>query len=245
MKVLLLDASKCPSCNSKKIKFNEKTNEFYCANCGYVFNENLSIEPKIEVGKIYVNPKKKKIAVVIEGILKSQMEKKMAPFYNEIKKFSLPKYIESEVLELAKKSVEKKLTMSFSKLEILASLIHYVSRREGIPILIRELERKLNVSKKRVLKCYKFLIRKLKLEKQISDVDSYIIRISSELGFNGNLATLAIKISKRLNILHPVVKVVISVWLASKKLELKIKKKDLARLSGISEATIRKNISKL
>ncbi len=56
-----------------------------------------------------------------------------------------------------------------------------------------------------------FLIKKLNLGKQISNVDLYIIRISSELGFNDNLTTLAIKLSRRLNILHPVVKVVVSI----------------------------------
>jgi transcription initiation factor TFIIIB Brf1 subunit/transcription initiation factor TFIIB len=246
MKLLLMDASRCPLCGSKKIKFNEKTNEFFCGECGYVLNEKISIEPNVEVGKVFVNPKEKKIAVVIKGILRGKLEKKMVPFYADIRKFSFPKYVEKDVLNLARKAVEEKLTMSFSKLEILASLIYYVCKREGIPILLRELERKLNVNRKRILRCYKFLVKRLNLNEKIPlEADSYIIRISSELGFNGKLTTLAIDISRKLRISHPVVRAVVAVWLASKKIGTKIKKKDLSRVSGISETAIRKNLSKL
>jgi len=246
MKVIYLDASKCPLCGSKKIGFNEKRNEFFCKNCGYILMDNVPlIKSKYKAKKVLVNPKKKKIAFVIKGILKSKTEKKMMPFYAEIKKFTLPKYVEAEILTLARKAVEEKLTMSFSKLEILSALIYHSCKREGIPILIKELEKTYGVKKKKILRCYKMISSKLNLKLNgNNNVDSYIIRISSDLGFNGALATEAIKISNKIKIAHPIVKSAVSIWLASKKLKLKIKKAKLAKVSGISEASLRRNISK-
>jgi len=247
MDVLYFDASKCTECGSKNIGFNEQRAEFFCRDCGFVLMDNLPVveaqHGKIE--KVLVNKTTKRIAVVIKGILRSPTEKKMVPFYAEIKKFALPKYIEAEVLTLARSAVEKKLTMSFSKLEILSSLIYHICKRENIPVLIRDLEKTYGAGKKRILKCQKLLIGKLGL-KRINgiNVDTYIIRIASDLGFNGSLATESIQISNKIKINHPLIRAAVSIWFAGKRLKLRIKKKELAKIAGISEAALRRNIKR-
>ena len=247
MEVFYIDASKCTECGSANVGFNEKRSEFFCRDCGFVLMDSI---PVIEathgkVERVLVNPKEKRIAVVIRGILKDATEKKMSVFYVEIKKFSLPKYVEAEVLVLAKKAVERKLTMSYSKLEILCALIYLLCRREAIPVMLRDLEKTYGCSKKRILKTAKLLKEKLGLNEIIeTGVESYIIRISSDLGYNGELATKAIEEAKKLGIAHVLLKAAVAVWIAGKELNLKIKKKELARVAGVSEAALRKNIGK-
>ncbi|MDD5181849.1 MAG: hypothetical protein PHC66_01605 [Candidatus Nanoarchaeia archaeon] len=246
MEVFYIDASKCTECGSAKVGFNEKRSEFFCRDCGFVLMDSIPVieatHGKIE--RVMVNPKEKKIAVVIRGILKDKTEKKMSVFYAEIKKFSLPKYIEAEVLVLAKKAVELKLTMSYSKLEILCALIYHLCRRESIPVMLRDLEKTYGCSKKRVLKSLKLLREKLALNEIIeAGVESYIIRISSDLGYNGELATKAISVAVGVNIAHVLLKAAVAVWIAGGELGLKIKKKELARVAGISEAALRKNLA--
>jgi transcription initiation factor TFIIB len=245
MRVLYLDASKCPECGSENIGFNEKRAEFFCRDCGFVLMDNI---PVVEArhGKaesVLVNPRNKRIAVILNGILRGKFEAKMLLFYAEIKKFSLPKYIEAEVLTLAKRAVELKLTMSYSKLEILSALIYYVCKREAIPVMIKDLEKTYGTRKKRILKSYKMLINELGLKTAGTTLETYMIRIASDLGYNGELATKAISISRKLAIAHPMLKAAVSVWLAAKSLGLKIKKKELAKIAGVSEAALRKNIT--
>lgn len=247
MRVLYFDASKCTECGSENIGFNEKRVEFFCRDCGFVLMDNIPVV-EARYGKperILVNPHKKKIAVIIKGILKDKKEKKMLAFYAEIKKFSLPKYIEAEVLTLARKAVEQKLTMSYSKLEILSALIYSVCKREGIPVMPNDLEKTYFCTKKRILKALKMLKQKLGLNDIINtEADSYIIRIASDLGYNGELASKAITISEKVKINHPLLKAAVSIWFASKKLKLKIKKKDLAKFAGVSIVALRKNLKK-
>lgn len=245
MEVLYVDASKCSECGSTNIGFNEKRAEFFCRDCGFVLMDNI---PVIEArhGKaqrVLVNPKEKKIAVVIKGILRDKTEKKMLPFYHEVKKFSLPKYIEAEVLFLGKKAVELKLTMSYSKLEILSALIYIICKREGVPVIISDLEKQYGTKRKRIWKTIKMLKEKLDLESDSSSgSDSYIIRIASDLGYNGKLATTAIRLSKKIKVNHPLLRAAVSIWLAGQKLNLKIKKKDLAKYAGVSVAALRRNL---
>jgi transcription initiation factor TFIIIB Brf1 subunit/transcription initiation factor TFIIB len=247
MGIIYFDASKCTECGSENIGFNEQRAEFFCRDCGFVLMDNLPVveaqHGKIE--KVLVNKNTKRIAVMIKGILRSPIEKKMVPFYAEIKKFALPKYIEAEVLTLARSAVEKKLTMSFSKIEILSSLIYHTCKRENIPVLIKDLEKTYSIGKKRILKCNNLLIDRLGL-KRINEinVENYIIRIVSDLGFNCNLAAESIQISNKIKIDHPLIRAAVSIWLAGKRLKLRIKKKDLAKLSGISEAALRRNIKR-
>jgi transcription initiation factor TFIIB len=244
MRYIYFDASKCPECGSDRISFNEKRAEFFCRNCGFVLMDNIPVIEAThgEIEKVLVNPKQKKIAVVIKGILKTKIEKKMAPFYAEIKKFNLPKHMEAEVLMLAKRTVELKLTMSWSKMEILSALIYSVCKREGMPVMIKELEKIYGVDKKTLLQCLKMLVSKLGIRAVSLNTESYMIRIASDLGYNGKLATKAIEISRKLNISHPLLMAAVSIWLAAKEINIKLKKKTVAKASEVSEAALRKNI---
>ena len=78
MKVIYVDVSECSECKSKNIGFNEVRGEFFCKNCGFVLMDNIPvIEAKYgKIEKVMVNKKQKKVAVVIQGILKNKTEKK-------------------------------------------------------------------------------------------------------------------------------------------------------------------------
>ena len=163
----------------------------------------------------------------------------------EIKKFHLPKYVEAEALTIAKKAVEKKLTMSFSKIEILAAIIYHLCKRESIPILMKDLEKTYRIKRKKIHRTLKLLKKKMDFSKTQENISTYIIRISSDLGFNGELATKAIKISGKLKISHPILRAGVSIWLASKKLHIKIEKKKIAKTCGVSYPALRRWIKEI
>jgi len=244
MQVLIIDTKECPECGSKNILL-KKRSEMYCHDCGYVIQDQIPVieAQKGHVEAVYVNKKRKKIAVVINGILESRFEKKMKPFYAELKKISIPKHIEAEVIMLCKKAVELKITMSYSKTELLAGLIYIVSRRYGLPMLANDLTRIFSISKKDLFRVAKFVARKLELKANSVDVENCIIRVTSDLNVE-RLSGQAIAVSRTLDISNPLLKSAVSIWIATKNAKIKIKKRALARACNVSEPALRKNIKK-
>jgi transcription initiation factor TFIIIB Brf1 subunit/transcription initiation factor TFIIB len=241
MVILTIDAEKCPECGSKRIVLG-KHGEVYCESCGFVLqSEVLVIEAKKgRVEGVYYNPRNKKIGVIINGILASSMEKKMRPFYAELKKMSLPKHVEAEVIRYCKLSVERKLTMSYSKVELLAGLIYLTGRRYGVPILISELTKTFQITKKELLRAAKFAAKKLNLSfKPLQDIESLIIRICADLGHE-ELAYNSIKTANKLKIDNQTVLAGIAIWKTALNARVKIQKRRLARVTGISETVLRK-----
>jgi transcription initiation factor TFIIIB Brf1 subunit/transcription initiation factor TFIIB len=193
--------------------------------------------------KVYVNPNEKKLAFVLKGILRTAEEKKMLPFYAELKKFHLPKYIEAEIIILCKKCVEEKLTMSYSKIKLLAAAIYLVSKREGIPIMINELIKQFSITKWDIFKAAKLMSHKFSFKLASADIENYIIRITGDLNCEGELTQKAIELARKLQISNHLIKTAVSIWLAAKILKLRLKKRELAKICGISELTLRKNIA--
>lgn len=245
MQVLIIDSKKCPECGSERILLDEKL-ELYCKDCGYVIQDQIPVleQSKGKVEAVYVNPKKKKIAVIISGILEDKFEKKMKPFYAELKKISLPKHIEAEVIRLCKKAVETKITMSYSKVELLAGIIYAVSRSYGLPMLANDLTKIFGISRKDLLRVAKFIARKFGMKINTSaDVENCIIRISADLG-QERLARKAIEIARGLKIDNPLIRSAVAVWLSAANSKVKIKKRVLAKLAGVSESALRKNLKR-
>ncbi|MCD6464925.1 transcription initiation factor IIB family protein, partial [Candidatus Bathyarchaeota archaeon] len=234
---------KCPNCGSTKLYFDDKHSELICRSCGYVISDEIPIIEAIHGSravKVLVNPKRKKMAVILNGILKTNIEKAMAPFYAEIKRFNLGKQTEAEVLRICRRSVEKQITKRASKLEILSAAIYIVSKRRGIPIFFDDLEETFGVDRVKVLRAYRKICRELKIPMKPKNIaDAYITRISSDMGFNGTLATVAMEVAKAKTTDNPLMLAAASIYVAAALLKLPITQKDVVRYARISEPALR------
>ena len=240
---------KCPECGSTKLYFDDKRSELVCRNCGFVINEEVPIIEAMhgsKAVKVLVNPKKKKMAVILNGILKTNVEKAMAPFYAEIKKMDLKKQVEAGVIKICRECVERKLTKRASKLEILAAATYIVSKRQGIPVFFDDFEETYGVSRVKVLRAYRKICRELKIPMTpVGNVDSYILRISSDMGYNGQLATVAIKAAKAKTTDNPMMLAAASIYVAAAILKIPMNQRDIARYAHVSEPALRENFQKL
>jgi len=180
-----------------------------------------------------------------KGMLKTNLEKRMNPFYSEVQKFRLPPFVEREVLRLAKKAVEMKLTMSYSKIEITAGLIYLVLKEFNLSPLIKDITKVYSITKNKLLRVSKFLSQNLNLKiKPTEDIENYLIRIVNDLLLPSHLVKKALQKSKKLDIISPLVKTGTSLWLVANEDGIKVAKSQIARALGISETALKKNIKK-
>ena len=250
MAVIYIDADKCLLCESKKIRFNSKTNEFFCADCGYVLQDSVyHVENRYnrEARKVYVSPKKKKIAVIINSMLQTDLEKKMWPFKRELMRFNLSAQFQREILYLCRKAIEKRLTIGNKRETLLAALIYAVAKREGIPIMLSDLERVFGVRKRKILKVYKKVCRALKINQVPQAYCTLISRMASSLMLDAKVETLAIKIAddyKKL-IINPKSLAAVSLYAACGIFRIPIGQKECAKVGNICTATLGRNWDKI
>lgn len=250
MAVIYIDADKCPLCESKRIRFKSNTNEFYCKKCGYVLQDSVyHIERRYnkQAEKIYVNPKKKKIAVIINSMLQTNLEKKMKPFQRELKRLKLTSSMERDVLYLCRKAIERKLTLGKKRETLLAALIYASAKRNDIPITISELEKKLNVDRKKILRTYKKICRDLEINQTPQNFDTLILKIASKLNLPAKASTLAIKIAKdyRNKIRNPKSLAAVSIYLACGIFRIPITKREISKAGEICTITLQRNWKKM
>lgn len=250
MAVIYLDADECPLCKSRNIRFNSKTNEFYCKDCGYVLQDMVfNIERKYhqEARKVYVNPRKKKIAVIIGSMLKTNLERKMAPFERELKRLQLTPFLERDILHICRRAVEKKLTLGNTRNTLLAAAVYAVAKRSSIPIMISDLERVFDVKRIKVLRTYKKLCRELKIDQLPQSYDTLILRMADRLGVEGNVSTLAIRIAKDYQsvVRSPVSLAAVSLYAACGVFRSPIRQADCANAANITVVTLERNWKKL
>ena len=240
---------KCPECDSEKLYFDDKRAELICRDCGFVVSEQVPvIEAKYnaKAKKVLVNRKEKKMAVVLKGILRSNFERAMKPFYAEIKKMDLNKQVEAGVIKICQKCVKKRLTLRASKLEILCAATYIVSKRQGIPVFFDDFELTYGVNRVKILRAYRKICRALDIKmKPVSNTSAYIIRICNDLGVSGKLASVAIQASKVKSTDNPIMLAAASIYVAAGVMKVPLRQKDVARNSRISEPALRENVDKL
>ena len=250
MAVIYIDADKCPLCESKRIRFKSNTNEFYCKKCGYVLQDSVyHIERRYnkQAEKIYVNPKKKKIAVIINSMLQTNLERKMKPFQRELLKLNLPQQAQREILHLCRKAIERKLTLGKKRETLLAAVTYAVAKRNNIPIMLKELEKTLNVDRKKVLRTYKKVCRNFEINQFPQSYDSLIINIGSKLNLPAKVSTMAIRIAKdyKNKIRNPKSLAVVSLYLSCGIFRIQKTQRECAKAGNICTLTLERNLKKI
>jgi len=240
---------RCPECGSKRLHFADKRAELICLACGFVIADQVPVIEAMHNTKavrVLVNPAKGKMAVVLQGILRTNAERAMLPFYAEIKKMDLKKQVEAGVIRICQNCVDKKITKKATKLEILCAATYIVSKKQGIPIFFDDFETTYGIDKVKAMRAYRKICRELKIPmKPVSNVNEYIIRICTDMGADGELATVAIEAAKMKVTDNPVILAAASIYIAAAVLKIQLKQREVAKYARISEPALRENFEKL
>ena len=158
---------------------------------------------------------------------------------------NFPERVKKSAVRLYKEVFKKNLLRGRSINGMIAACAYYVCKQERVPITLQEILDEASINDNIVKKCYKILVRELKLKSQHIDPVSLIPRYCADLGLSINIEKEAIKVLK--NFIEntsicgkdPKGLCAGSIYLVSKLKNRKVSQKDISRVIGVTEVTLR------
>ncbi|MHA1149711.1 MAG: transcription initiation factor IIB [Promethearchaeota archaeon] len=167
----------------------------------------------------------------------------------ELKRLSCNLFLSDRVKEGAiriyKKIMKKNVLRGRSIIGMMTACIYYSCREENYPITLQEIFEQSRISESIIKKCYRTLIGELKVKPPNLDPSILIPKYISELGLGIEAERLTIKLVKayleKKNALGKDPKGICAgaIYLISKLKNLKINQKDISKVTGITEVTLR------
>ncbi len=158
---------------------------------------------------------------------------------------NFPDRVKKSAVLLYKEVFKKNLLRGRSISGMIAACAYYVCKQERVPITLQEILEEASINDNIVKKCYKILVRELNLKSPHIDPVSLIPRYCADLGLDISVEKETIKILK--NFIEntsicgkdPKGLCAGSIYLVSKLKNHKISQKDISRVIGVTEVTLR------
>lgn len=254
--------SRCPECGIDQII--ENNGEMVCLSCGLVLDDSMFEEnPFLEEGKqrqaklpslTSAGGMKVDGNIVKNSWLYSTREKnlqKAEDMFNRIaSKIRVPETITREALRIFKIAVEQGVNVGRDNLSLIYASVYASCLINGLPKTPLELTKYSEVNRKKMMRSYLILKKKLGLKTNVVDPADFIPRFGSKLKLKADTITLAIKIVGKLKNKavfsgkNPQTIVASALYLASQMNDDYRTQRDIANSTGVIEVTIRK-VSKL
>jgi len=158
---------------------------------------------------------------------------------------NLPSSVEIEAARIYRECVEKGVTMARSNENILASSVYIASKLHGVPKSLNEIAEATKIDKFVVAKTAKLVIKRLSIKLAPSNPVDFVGRFASELKLDANVQTKAVRILEKMQKegltsgKNPISLAATAIYITSLMVGTKVKQIDLARVSGITETTLR------
>lgn len=173
----------------------------------------------------------------------------------ELKRLSsnlnIPSYVIKVAFELYKRIYKNNLIKGRSIKGMAAACIYYACKTEKIPRSFQEILDESPISCKTIKKCSKIIFNHFNLKLPSTNIVSFIPKYIVELGLNINVEKLAIKILDSFlkktpnNGKNPKGLCAGVIYLASKLRNIKVTQKDISKIIGITEVTLRSRYKEL
>ncbi len=154
--------------------------------------------------------------------------------------------------------LKRKITRGRSIIGIASACLYYCCKKEGYPITIKEIAEDTTPIRnneastfKHIKKCFIVITKELGLSSYQKDPNHYIPKFVSELGLDPQVERLAIKLlhkiisSSLINGKNPCGYAASSIYLVCRTNNIKITQKELEKVSGVTDATLRARIKEL
>jgi transcription initiation factor TFIIB len=134
---------------------------------------------------------------------------------------------------------------------MVAACLYFACRQRKIPRTLQEILEQTTISAKNVRRCYRTLIKELKLKAPSTDPISLIPRFIAELGLNADSEKITVKILKAfsnnfsISGKDPKGLCAGALYLVSKLKKKRISQKEIANLVGVTEVTLRSRYKEL
>jgi len=158
---------------------------------------------------------------------------------------NFPERVKKAAVRLYKEVFKRNLLRGRSINGMIAACAYYVCKQEKVPITLQEILDEASINDNIVKKCYKILVRELNLKSPHIDPVALIPRYCAELGLSIHIEQEAVKVLQ--NFIEttsicgkdPKGLCAGSVYLVSKLKNQKVSQKDISRVIGVTEVTLR------
>ena len=191
----------------------------------------------------------------IRSRVHSSVDRNLAQAMAELDRLSDKAYIPGPIKEKAaviyRKALDKGLVRGRSIAAIAAAALYAACRITGTPRTLREIAQASFVDNKDVARCYRLLLRELKVQMPIADPLTYVSKIAERTGISGQTQGLAIKIlheAKRKRAAagkDPMGLAAAALYIACLQNNEKKTQKDIAEAAGVTEVTVRNRYKSL
>jgi len=191
----------------------------------------------------------------IRSRVHSSVDRNLAQAMAELDRLSDKAYIPGPVKEKAaviyRKALDKGLVRGRSIAAIAAASLYAACRTTRTPRTLREIAEASFVDKKDVARCYRLLLRDLKIRMPIADPLTYVSKIAERTGISGQTQGVAIKIlheAKRKRASagkDPMGLAAAALYIACLQRNEKKTQKDIAEAAGVTEVTVRNRYKSL
>jgi len=164
---------------------------------------------------------------------------------------NLPSYILEEALNLYKKVIKTNMLKGRSIIGMIIACIYYSCKSRGIPRTLQEILKESPIIEKKVKKCYKALVNEFNLKVCHINPTSLVPKFAAALNLDFDVEKAACKI------LQPIYKKNLirgkdpkgfcagALYFASKIKNVCITQKEIAKIAGITEVTLRSRYKEL
>lgn len=166
-------------------------------------------------------------------------------------KMGLIQVIKERALQIYREALEKGVTKGRAVEPLIAAAIYAACRIERLPRTLDEIASYTKASKKEIARCYRHLVKELKLKVPVADPRDYVHKIAATLGLGGKVVSKAIEIvteAKKAGIVagkDPAGLAAAAVYLAAQIYGEERTQKEVAVAAGVTEVTVRNRYKEL
>ncbi len=163
----------------------------------------------------------------------------------------LPRAVKERAATIYRQAVEKGVVRGRAVESVVAAALYAACRIFRIPRTLDEIAQFTKTSKKEVARCYRLLVRELNVKIPIADPVDFVPRIAAALGLSGKVIKKAIEIlneAKKRGLTagkDPAGLAAAAVYTAAQLYDERRTQKDVARVAGVTEVTVRNRYKEL
>ncbi len=161
------------------------------------------------------------------------------------------KHVFEEAMKTYRLAAEKGLVRGRSLESVAAAAVYAACRMHGVPVTLDDIAKFVKGGRKEVARCYRLLVRELKLRMPVADPIRYVSKIVSLLGLSPRVELEAIKIlreAKKKGLTagkDPAGLAAAAIYIAALKLGERRTQKEIAAAAGVTEVTVRNRYKEL
>jgi transcription initiation factor TFIIB len=185
----------------------------------------------------------------------SSVERNLVQAMNELDRLTalmnLPSYIREEAARIYREAVDKGLVRGRSIEAIVAAAVYLACRIRKLPRTLDEIAEYSRVERKDIARCYRLLLRELRIRVSTTDPADFVPRIAYALGLPGDVVKVAIDVLRKASERgitggkDPVGLAAAAVYYACEVLHRERSQKEIASVAGVTEVTVRNRYKEL